>query len=48
MGPPGKLPSGTGEQIRAGRSLRTLSTECKMSRSPDVRNQERKARDQCD
>ena len=43
---PGKLPSGTGEQNRAGRSLRVLSIEHKSSQSPGVRNEERKARDQ--
>ncbi|KAK4807857.1 hypothetical protein QYF61_007763 [Mycteria americana] len=45
-GLPGKLSSGTREQNRAGRSLRTLSTERKSSQPPGVRNQERKARDQ--
>jgi len=40
-----KLPSGTTEQNRTGRSLRTLSTERKSSRSPSVKNQARKARD---
>ncbi|KAK4830418.1 hypothetical protein QYF61_011042 [Mycteria americana] len=46
IGPPGKLPSGTREQNRAGRPLRTLSIKCKSSQPPGVRNEERKARDQ--
>jgi len=41
---PGKLPSGTSKQKRAGRSLRTLSIAHKSSKSPGVRNQERKVR----
>jgi len=44
-GPPWKWFSGTGEQNRAGRSLRTLSMECRSCQSPGVRSQARKGRD---
>jgi len=43
---PGKWSSGTGEQNRAGRSLRMLSIECRSSQSPGVRSQARKGRGQ--
>jgi len=42
---PEKWSSGTGDQKRAGRSLRMLSIECGSSQSPGVRSQARKARD---
>ena len=41
---PGKQSSGTGEQNRAGRSLRMYSTERKSSRSPSVRSRAEKGR----
>ena len=44
-GLPEKLPSGTGGQNRAGRSLRMLSMKPKSSQSSAVRSQARKARD---
>ena len=46
VGSPGKPSSGTGEQNRAGRSLRMLSFEYWSSQSPLVRKQARKERDQ--
>jgi len=43
---PGNLSPRARVQSRAGRSLRKLSSGHKSSPSPDVRSQERKARDQ--
>jgi len=43
---PWETSSGTGEQNRAGRSLRMLSIEHRSSQSPGVRSQARKRRDQ--
>jgi len=45
VGPPGKPPSGTGEQNRAGRSFRMLCMQSKSCQSPGVRDQARKGRD---